>query len=410
MRTSKYLIIGSSHAAIEALRAIRAADEEGQITILTKDRYLPYSPTILPYVVSGRSDPDRVFIKDAAFLEEQNCEYVKEAEVVKLNPQRSLVRLKNGEEWGYEKLLIASGASPVVPPLKGLGFVHYHVLRSLDDAIGLKKATQKARNAVVLGGGLVGMHAAENMIKCGLKVTLVERADQVLPGYFTQEAAKMIEDTFNAKGVDMRMGRMLIELTPHNVVLDDGSRIDCDLLLLAAGVKPNIGFIEGTGIAARQGILVDDHMRTNISNIWAAGDVAEAKGIITGETMLNGILPDAVEQGRTAGQDMTDDEGLKPYLGGLPINTYGFFGQQAISVGVIDSPGAEIHETKSLGKYMRIVLKDGRLKGISGVNQMIDAGIMWQLIMRGDDLTSVKEIFFYNPLETGRSLMSAGWR
>ena len=194
--------------------------------------------------------------------------------------------------------------------------------------------------------------------------------------------------------------------------LSDGTTIAADLLLVCTGVKPNIDFLSRSGIETDAGILVDDRMRTSAPNVWAAGDVAQARGF-WGDKVLNGILPNAVEQGRIAGLDMADDADVQPFPGAVPLNTYSFFGQQAISVGrAHNGDGVDIKESgdDAKGVYRRIALKDGKLIGIATINDFIDAGIMWQLILRGTDLSEVKDKFVVNPMLTGRQLMSQLWR
>ncbi len=155
-------------------------------------------------------------------------------------------------------------------------------------------------------------------------------------------------------------------------------------------------------------------MRSSVANIWAAGDVAQARGFYDGAKTLNGILPDAVEQGRIAGMAMAGDPGVKPYPGGVPLNTYTFFGQHAVSVGSHGDgiPGAEVREHGRCRKsrYLKIVLKDNRLLGIFGINAAFDPGVMWELILRRIDLAPVRERFLRAPQDTARVLMSRTWR
>jgi phenylglyoxylate dehydrogenase epsilon subunit len=198
------------------------------------------------------------------------------------------------------------------------------------------------------------------------------------------------------------------------VLLQSGAHIDADALLVGVGVTPIVDFLAGSGVAIDRGVLVDDCMKTSVENIWAAGDVAQAKSFYTGEKVLNGILPDAVEQGRIAGLAMAGDAGLKPYPGGIPLNTYTFFGQQALSVGV-DGAGMEGVEIEkrvdpAAMQYLKIVLQGERLIGIFGINSPFDAGVMWELIQRRIDLAPVKDAFLARPRETARVLMSRTWR
>jgi len=411
---SKYLIVGSSHAALEAATAIRLIDGDGALTLLTRDRRLPYSPTILPYVVSGRSQPDEVTLRDQAYFRGNAIEFVSGATVASVDPTQSSLRLASGETWQYDRLLIATGAAPMLPPVAGLTEVPFHVLRSMDDAIELRQAIGQAESAIVLGAGLIGMHAAENMAKAKVAVTVVELQAHALSTYFQPKASAIIERIFARNGIRMLMGQTLTSVTRQGksciATLADGATIAADLLLVCTGVKPNIGFLNGTGIEVDSGILVDDRMRTNVPNIWAAGDVAQARGL-WGGTVVNGILPNAAEQGRIAGLGMADDAGGKPFPGAVPLNTYSFFGQQAVSVGRADAgDGFEIEESSSEGVYRRIVLKDGQLVGIATINDFVDAGIMWQLIRRRIDLSSVKSEFLADPKLTGRQLMSQIWR
>ncbi|MDP3841235.1 MAG: FAD-dependent oxidoreductase [Oxalobacteraceae bacterium] len=422
MQQTEYLIVGASHAALAAVQAIRMHDQTGSVTVVSKDDALPYSPTVLPYVVSGRSDPQRVFLRDDAYFAQHNVDYRKGAAVSALDVGDNKVSLCSGAEIGYRKLLLATGAAPQLPPVPGLESVDYHVLRSLDDAVRLQQALAGSRQAIVLGAGLVGMHAAENLAKAGVQVTVVEMQPTVLAGYFDRDATAIIESVFAAKGVRLMMGNKVVRLAPNpnskgekrgvQVTLADGTELAADLLLVSTGVAPVIDFLAGAGVATERGILVDDTMRSTVANIWAAGDVAQARGFFdAGVRIINGILPDAVEQGKIAGMAMAGDPALKHYPGGVPLNTYSFFGQQAVSVGSQSEGEVALHEVDaSRNSYLKIVMKDDRLTGIFGINVAFDPGVMWQLILRRIDLAPLREKFLAEPQRTARSLMSNTWR
>ena len=371
-------------------------------------------------MVSGRSAPDKATLRDETYFRANKIDFVPDAIVTSLDPTAQSLQLASGEAWHYDKLLIATGAAPALPPVPGLAEVDYHVLRSMQDALDLRAAMQHAKSAIVLGAGLIGMHAAENMAKAGIEVCVVEMQPHALSGYFEPRASVIIERTFARNGVRMLMDRTLARVERQGrraadgcvATLSDGVRIAADLLLVCTGVKPNIDFLNGSGIETDAGILVDDRMRTSAANVWAAGDVAQARGFWGGQ-VVNGILPNAVEQGRVAGLDMAGDAALAPFPGAVPLNTYSFFGQQAISVGRSASEAgstvAERGDDES-GVYRRIVLKDDKLVGIATINDFVDAGIMWQLILRSTDLAPVKRKFIADPMRTGRQLMSQLWR
>ena len=417
MHSTHYLIIGASHAGLEALHRIRLVDTESTVTVISRDPHPPYSPTILPYVVSGQSEPSRVVLRKPDYFAQQNVQLINGDGLVSVDPTAHTVTLQSGDQWQYTKLLLATGADPVIPPIPGLNETPFHVLRTMQDAVNLRDHAGKAKRALVLGGGLIGMHGAENLRHAGLDVTVIELCDQVLPGYFDARAAAVIAQAFDRNGIHMRLGRRVTATKKRTdgiqVTLDNGDTLNSDLLLVATGVKPHLAYLDGSGIQSDEGILVDRNMRTSVEDVWAAGDVAQAADFYNAAPVMMGILPDAVTQGAIAAMAMTDDETLQPYAGGVPINTYTFFGQQAISVG-LSGDDAEMETVTRVdeesGRYLKLLFKENRLQGISSINEEMDAGIMWQLILRKTDLGSVRDAFVAQPLETGRALMSGTWR
>ncbi len=415
---SHYLILGASHAALSAVAAIRMVDPDNSLTLVAREPHLPYSPTVLPYVVSGRSDPDRIALADEAWFARQGTRVLRGSAATTVDPVLRCVRLADGRELFYDKLLVATGARPFVPPVPGLADLPFHVLRTLDDALALKDAARHARRAVVLGAGLIGSHAAENLAKAGVAVTVVEREPRMLPAYFDGQAAAIIERRFAENGVRVLTGTSVRTAEQASggcrLGLQAGDRweaLEADLLVVGAGVVPATDFLAGTRMSGDRGIPVDDSMAA-AEGVWAAGDCARVASFYGGPPVVGGILPDAVEQGRVAGQAMAADSGLRPYAGAIPLNTYTFFGHQAVSVGVQDLPGAEVHRRHdpAAGRDLKIVTREGRLAGIFGIDWPFDGGVMWELILRRVDLAPVFERFLADPRETARALMSSLWR
>ncbi len=412
-----YLIAGASHAALAALHAIRLVDDQRDLTVIAKDDSLPYSPTVLPYVVSGRSTPTSVLLRDDRYFAEHKVNFLRGRRITGVSTTERLATLSDGTRIRFEKLLVATGARPVVPAIPGLADVGFHVLRTLEDAQRLRDRLPDARHAVVLGGGLIGMHAAENLCKSGVRVTVIEMQAHVLPAYFGADAAALIERAFVEAGVDLRTNsrveRVAAGSSEFTVQIAGGARIAGDLLLVGTGVIPVTDYLEGSDIAIDRGVLVDDVMQTSVANVWAAGDVAQARDFYGSAPVVGGILPDAVEQGRIAGMAMAEDSTLTPYRGVVPINTYRFFGNHAIAVGNNRAPsGAEVvvRAAPDDNRYLKIILHDSRLHGIFGINEPFDAGVMWELILRRIDLGPVRERFLERPQDTARALMSRLWR
>ena len=414
MEQTHYLIAGASHAALAAVHAIRLADADRSLTVIGRDRELPYSPTVLPYVVSGRTDPQRVFLRDHEYFARARAAYRCGHALVRIDPANRVADLDDGSRLRFEKLLLATGARPVIPPIPGLDTVPYHVLRTLEDALRLRARLPQTRRAIVLGAGLVGMHAAENLSKGGARVTIIEQQQQILPGYFDAEAARIIARAFERADVTIRTGVRVvaIEAAAGGVALrlGDGSAVSGDLLLISAGVTPAIDFLADTPIQCDRGVVVDATMQTSVERVWAAGDVAQAASFYGGRPVLNGILPNAVEQGRIAGMAMAGDRALEGFRGAVPLNTYRYYGNHAVSVGSAAAPpGAEVVESSDAEseRYLKIILDEGRLHGIFAINTAIDPGVMLQLARRRLDLSAVRDRFLAQPREMGRLLMSS---
>jgi phenylglyoxylate dehydrogenase epsilon subunit len=421
MSQTKYLIIGSSHAGLSALDAIRTQDEEGAITIVSRENAVPYSPTILPYVVSGDVKPEKIGLRDADYFTKMNVTFQKNDAVVGLDVQKKTAKLASGDQIQYEKLLIATGADAVIPPFPGINDVPYQVLRTLEDAEKIRVDMEKAKSAIVLGAGLIAMHSAENLAHAGLQVTVVVRRKVSLFAYFDGAAAKLIENVFAAHGVRIALGYGVEKIAPGKeggvvVTLQSGEAIHADLLHLATGVKPRVQFLAGTGLEMDQGILVDSLMRTNLPNVWAAGDAAQAPDFFDPGKTINATLPNASVQGRIAGMDMAGDAAVKPYIGSSGLNTFNFFGHHGFSIGLGTITEAtdeiEVNTTflPSGMRYQKLVFKDNRLIGVSAINAELDPGVLRELIQREIDLSDVKEKFTNDPRKVGRMLMTQFWR
>ena len=427
MSQTKYLIIGSSHAGLSALTAIRMVDEEGSVTIVSKEKTLPYSPTVLPYVLSGQANPERIFLRDQAYFDKNKVNFLSGAAVVGLDSNTNTVTLDSGDKIQYEKLLLSTGSEPKVPDIPGLKDAPWHVLRTLSDALKIKTAAHEGESAIILGAGLIGMHAAQDLAKAGLQVTVVATTPQVMGQYFDMEAASLIERVFVKNGVKILTGSPVTHVTKSNsacaVSLENGLDLSAHMLLVAKGVNPCMDYLNGSDVETDTGILVDDTMQTSVNNIWAAGDVAQAANFFDADKIMNGILPDASEQGKIAGMAMAEDSGLEPYGGGISMNTYNFFNNRAFAIGMCGSSGKlaclpcgidnlemdKVFSPTSM-QYQKMVFQDNHLLGVASINTDIDPGVMLQIIRKKLDLTGVKEQLASDPMGTGRLLMTKIWR
>ncbi len=420
MSDNTYLIVGCSHAGLSALEAIRQKDEDGLITILSAEHTLPYSPTILPYVISGEKRVDEISLRDESYFKTLNAVFKPGHIVTKVDPVQKQVTLNTGDILGYDKLLLATGADAAVPPFSGIESVSHHVVRTLEDATQLRRSIENSTSAIVIGAALIAMHTAENLAQAGLKVTMVVRRQVSLFAYFDGDAARMIEGIFSENGVVIETGSGVEKVASSKdgceVVLESGRILSADLLLLATGVRPRTDYLKGANIDIQQGILVNETMRTSVGDIWAAGDVAQAPGFFDPGKTVNATLPNASVQGRIAGMDMAADPALKPYPGSSGLNTFHFFGHHGFSLGLatISKSSGDIEVNTiylpSSKQYQKLVFQNNRLAGVSAINAELDPGILRELIQRKIDLSDVKEQFTTDPLNTGRLLMTKRWR
>ena len=418
---TKYLIIGSSHAGLAALEAIRLQDENGTITMVTREDCLPYSPTILPYLISGEMAAEDIHLKDRSYFDQLSVTFKSGSAVTGINLDEKWVELASREKINYEKLLLATGADAAIPAFPGIDSVPYQVVRTLEDALNLRQSFEKAKSAIVIGAGLIAMHTAENLAQSGLQATLIVRRQVSLFAYFDGAAARMIERIFGDHGVTLATGSGVSKISPADdggcqLTLESGKVISADLLLLATGVRPRISYLDGVNIEVDRGILVNEKMQTSAENVWAAGDVAQAPGFFDAGKTINATLPNASVQGRIAGMDMVKDAALNPYQGSSGLNVFNFFGNHGFSLGLAtvteSTDDIEINTMylPSSRRYQKLVFKNNRLIGVSAINAQLDPGILRELIQQQVDLADVKERFTSAPLETGRLLMSKLWR
>ena len=397
MAKANVVIVGNGSAALAALEAIHRTDPRLKSLVISAEDCPPYSPTALPYFFAGKIREQHLFLRDDSFYREKNAELVRGARVVRILLQDRRVVLEDGRDVGYDKLLIATGASPILPAIEGLNEVRHFVFRTLKDAKELLSYAEGRRKAVVLGGGLVGMETASGLIKKGLKVTVMEKEERVLPVYFDSEAADIIKGIYEENGVTLLTGETAVKvgMDGERVIIRtlSGREIEAEIFVVAAGMAPSIEPVMDSGIACRRGILVDDTMRTNIEGVYAAGDVAEARSFFGPEKVLNAILPDAVEQGRVAGANIAG--GDERYSGGLPLNIFSFFGNWAFSCGLPLVEGKDYKVIKRSygygGRYRRLVFKEGRLIGVALINDGVDPGILHSFIRKGTDLSELMD-------------------
>lgn len=395
-----YVIVGNSVAAVGAIRAIRALDQEGTITVISRERHNAYGRPLISYLLGGVINEKRMAYLPEDFYQQHRINLLLESEVVAVDSKGKKVRLANGDLVPYDKLLLATGGDPFVPPIEGMADKdRIFTFTTWDDAAKLKGIAGDIERAVVIGGGLIGLKAAEGLNLIDKAVTVVELADRVLSSAFDRPAGRIVARKMKANGIDVITEDTVVRIEGEGaaisgVTLKSGDFIPCDTVVVAIGVRPAAGFLSGSGVEVNRGIVVDDTMRTTVKDVYAAGDVAEAADFFSGQKNPMPIWPDAYIQGDIAGAAMAG--GDKLYEGGLAMNSIEFFKVSTISMGITNpkEPSEyEIHTYQDMQNYQyrKIVLKDNRLVGAVLVGSVDRAGIFAGLIREKADMAPFKD-------------------
>jgi NAD(P)H-nitrite reductase large subunit len=393
---AKYLIIGNSAGGIGAAEAIREADEQGTIMMVSDEPYPAYSrPLISEHLAEGCS-LERMLYRPADFYERNGIHTVLNQKAVSLDLTERTLTLDSGSTISWQKLLLATGGLPIVPPIKGAERKGIFTFSTLDDAKAIDRYLDETDRVMVIGGGLIGVSVTEALVKRGAKVTIVEMKDRVLNTILNEEVSALEDSVLRQAGVDIITGHVVSEINGrrkevHGATLDDGTRIPCRMVIIAIGVRPRTDLVNGTGIKVNRGIIVDREMATSHPDVYACGDVAEAFDVTWGECRLTPIWPNACLGGRTAGFNMAGRS--TEYPGGMAMNSLKYFGLNVVSAGMVMPPD-ESYEVLTSSKdsaYRKVILKDGVVVGLIFAGDIEKAGIIRNLIKNQMKVSEFKQ-------------------
>lgn len=398
----RYVIIGASIAGISAAAAIREHDPVGEITVVQGEKAGPYYRPMIPLVVAGKkSEQDIAYAEDP--LQGKNVASILET-ATGVDVKTREVRLASGQTLPFDALLLASGGVPLKPAIPGLDGPGVYPLRNMAQAIQIRKAAAKCKNIVVIGGGLVGIKAALALReleppprKGPREITVVEMLPQILSVRLDERGAKIVQAAVERENITMLTGTNVLEVVRRGsavtgVRLGSGRTLNADMVVVAAGVKPNISYLRNSGIKINKGILVDASLRTNIEGIYAAGDVAEGRDFLTGRDVVSGLWSNAREMGRAAGISMAG--GKVDFPGFLPVmNATEIAGIPFISVGIIapEDGKFKVLSCEDETGYWKLVLDGNYLIGAVFVGDIENAGIYTNLIKNRIPLSGARE-------------------
>lgn len=381
----KYVIIGNSAAAVGCIEGIRKTDIGGEILLISDEQQSTYSRPLISYWLSGKVVDKNMYYRPEDFYEKNNVKALLGVKVAGLDAKNKTLTLSDGSKAEYENLLVGTGSRPFVPPIEGVKDCKNAVtFLNWDSAKQLKSMTNEKSRVIVLGAGLIGLKVAEGLAGHVGTLTVVEMAPQVMPSVLDSKGAEILEKHITKSGVSFVLGDSAAKVGANELTLGSGSKLPFDVLVVAAGVRPNVELVKDAGGNVGRGIVIDDAMRTSLDGVYAAGDCVEAVDVVTGVRHIMALLPNAYMQGEAAGVNMAG--GNTDFSKAMPMNAIGFFGLSLVSAGSYDG---EEYVEEDTDFYKKLVFKDNRLVGYILIGDVDRAGIYTALIREKIDLKGV---------------------
>ena len=387
-----YVVVGASAAGINAAKTLREINKDIEIILVSKDEYV-YSRCILHHFLDGRRDIEDLDFSPGEFFKKYDIKWMKGVEVTGIDTKEKKLKLDNGEDLPYEKVVLATGASSFLPPIENLRTANNVIgLRNLDDAIRIKEIAPKVKNIIILGAGLVGVDAMAGLLDYDVKVTMVEMGDRILPLQLDHYAANVYIERLKEEGVDFRFNvraeKVIVDENnnPVAIKLNTGEEVPGELIIACTGVRSNVGFLECSGIECDKfGLIFNPKGETNVKDVYGAGDISGR----------NPIWPTAVKEGLIAANNMCNkDIYMEDFFGSK--NTMNFCGVATMSLGTVikqDDTYEEAVEIK--GKdYKKIIHKNGTIYGAIVQGDLSYVGVLTQLIKDKINIDRVKKPIF----------------
>jgi len=393
---TEYLIIGNSAGGIGAVEAIHEVDKTNSITIVSDEPYHAYSRPLISKYLAGERSIDEILFRPADFYSRNNIKLVLDRKVEQLDLNNHTARLEQRGQIVWGKLLLATGGRPIVPEMKGGDKDGVFTFLTIKDAIAIDEFIKDGFQAVVIGGGLIGISVTEALIKRGIGVTVVEMKDRILNTILDETASFIAEETLKKAGVRVVTNRTVAEVIGNRqtegVILDSGENIPCNLVVMAIGVLPRAELAIGTEIKVNRGILVDRLMTTNYPNVYACGDVAEAYDFVYDANRVTPIWPNAYIGGRVAGYNMA---GVRTeYPGGTAMNSLNYFGLNIATAGAVIPPpdkNWQVLSQRNDGVYKKIILSGDLVMGMVFVGDIDKSGMIFSLMKDRVNVANFKQ-------------------
>lgn len=382
----KYVIIGNSIASVGCIEGIRKTDRDGSITVIGEEPYRTYCRPLISYLLMGRTTEEKMAYRDERFYSDNNVTCITGKQATKVDPKQKLVALEDGSTVPYDKLLVATGSRPFVPPMVGMDRIRKKFsFMTLDDAKALEQSLTKQSRVLIVGAGLIGLKCAEGILDRVKSITVVDLAPRILPSILDETGSELVRKWLEDRGLVFHLADSVAEFLDDTALLKSGTVVPYDVVVLAVGVRPNTELLKEAGAEVGKGIKIDDRCTTTIPDIYAAGDCTESHDITIDQDRILALLPNAFMQGECAGSNMAGQEAL--FDKAIPMNAIGFFGLHVITAG---SYIGDDRLYQSRNGYKRLFIQDGLLKGYILVGDTVSrAGIYTSLIRNKTPLEDI---------------------
>ena len=417
--STHHVIVGGGPAATNAIETIRQYDDSARLTLLSDEP--AHSRMALPYWLAGSIPEQHTYTGDDAYFQKLGVDARIGLRADSVDPQANSISLSDGSTIDFDKLLIATGSSPLAPPIEGTDLPGVQPMWSLGHTAQLLGATDGVQQprVVLVGAGFIGFIVLNAMFKRGWTLSVVEREDQVLPRMLDTGAARIVEDWLDSRGVSVHVGTSVQKITSSGgdekiVHLENGEQIPADVVIIATGIRPNVGLIDGAGIEVDEGILVNDMMQTNFEHVFAGGDVAQGPVLHGEQREIHAIQPTAVDHGRIAGANMAGHS--VRYPGSLLMNVVDVCGLQTASFGAWNDPAADTMTIDNApGRiYRKLLWRGEQMVGAifagraNDVGMLTDVGMVKGILQTKTSLGEWKAFLAENPFDIRRAYVAAG--
>ena len=381
----RHVIIGAGPAGVVAAETLRRVAPASEIIVLGDEPEPPYSRMALPYLLAEHVGESGTHLRHGDAHFEKLAIDVRQARVSRVDTANRIVILSHGHEIAYDRLLIATGAHPIKPPIEGIDSEGVENCWTLADARRILADARPGSRVVLMGAGFIGCIVLEALAARGVDLVVVEMADRMLPRMMDETGGAMIARWCESKGVAVRTGTRVTEIARDNgsltLAAEQGAPIEAELVVCATGVSPNIDFLDGAGVECGAGILVDHRLRTSARDIYAAGDVAQGPDFSTGRQEVHAIQPTAVEHGRIAALNMAGID--TPFRGSLSMNVLNTLGLVSSSFGLwMGADGGErsVAADEARSRYLRLEFEEDRIVGALALGLTQHVGVLRGLI------------------------------